>query len=98
MSVLRWFASNDAARIAWVLAAGYLIGRARPWVRLGDWAERQIRYDGRWWLATRPRQAVVAAAFAATWPRAALYAWRHRNDPTEPVRFETQFPADQTDN
>ena len=74
------------------LAAGYVLGRWRPWTRLGNWADRRVRDDGRWWLGSWPRQAVIAAVFVATWPRGSLYAWRHRNDP-EP----TPEPAPQID-
>lgn len=28
------------------LAAGYLLGRLRPWQRLGDWATDQARHAG----------------------------------------------------
>ncbi|MGW7055137.1 hypothetical protein [Streptomyces sp. NPDC054887] len=30
------------------LAAGYLLGRLRPWRPLGDWAADQIRFTGAW--------------------------------------------------
>jgi hypothetical protein len=63
------------------ILAGYLIGRWRPWTRLGHWADWQMQVDGRWWLATGPRRFVVAAVFATTSPHAAWSAFRHRNDP-----------------
>ncbi|GAA2518903.1 hypothetical protein GCM10010393_59890 [Streptomyces gobitricini] len=28
------------------LAAGYLLGRLRPWQRAGDWAADQVRFTG----------------------------------------------------
>ncbi|MEG8281011.1 hypothetical protein Q5694_32800 [Streptomyces sp. AHA2] len=28
------------------LTAGYLLGRMRPWQRLGDWAADQVRHAG----------------------------------------------------
>lgn len=97
MSILRWLASNDAARICWALAAGYLLGRLRPWVRLGDWANWQ-RYGN------RPTGLRYAAAWSAlsveniTWlvthPSKGWHAWRHRNDPSEHVVFESQFLKD----
>lgn len=30
------------------LAAGCLLGRLRPWQRLGDWADNQVRFTGAW--------------------------------------------------
>lgn len=30
------------------LAAGYLLGRLRPWRRAGDWAADQVRFTGAW--------------------------------------------------
>lgn len=58
------------------LAAGYGLGRWRPWYRLGDWTGRRVRDDGRWWLS--PNR-LAAALYVITWPRPALYAWRHRH-------------------
>jgi hypothetical protein len=60
-----------------VFMAGYGVGRYRPWARLGRWADRQTRDDGRWWLN---ENRLAAAAFVATCPRGSLYAWRHRHN------------------
>ncbi|WP_141746768.1 hypothetical protein [Streptomyces agglomeratus] len=55
------------------LAAGCLLGRLRPWRRLGDWAADQIRFTGAWvpagtgcqadssWSTSSPRRAPVGA-------------------------------------
>ncbi|SCF73801.1 hypothetical protein [Streptomyces sp. Ncost-T10-10d] len=41
------------------LAAGYLLGRLRPWRRAGDWAADQVRFTGPWVQGGFGRQAVV---------------------------------------
>ncbi|MFJ2060402.1 hypothetical protein ACIOMM_31325 [Streptomyces sp. NPDC087908] len=51
------------------LTAGYLLGRLRPWQRLGDWAADQVRHAGTWARGGAGRQAVVALAHAVTAPR-----------------------------
>jgi hypothetical protein len=51
------------------LAAGYLLGRLRPWQRLGDWAADQVRFTGPWVRGGAGRQAVVVLAHAVTAPR-----------------------------
>ncbi|MFD0622047.1 hypothetical protein ACFQ2K_03755 [Streptomyces sanglieri] len=38
---------------------GYLVGRVRPWPRLGDWAEDLVRFTGAWVRGGAARQAVV---------------------------------------
>ncbi len=50
------------------LAAGYLLGRLRPWQRLGDWAADQVRHAGTWARGGAGRQTVVLA-HAVTAPR-----------------------------
>ncbi|MEW2623686.1 hypothetical protein [Streptomyces sp. NPDC048106] len=55
------------------LAAGYLLGRLRPWQRLGDWAADQVRFTGAWVRSGAGRQAVVVLAHAVTAPRT---SWR----------------------
>lgn len=73
------------------LAVGYTVGRLRPWERLADWADWEIRVRRGRWATTRARTAVLAAAFALTQPGRAWYAWRHRNHPPPPrspaIRF-----------
>ncbi|MEU2357988.1 hypothetical protein ABZ599_34275 [Streptomyces misionensis] len=51
------------------LAAGYLLGRLRPWQRLGNWAVDQVRFTGAWARGGAGRQAVVVLAHAVTAPR-----------------------------
>ncbi|MFE7514265.1 hypothetical protein ACFU8I_24005 [Streptomyces sp. NPDC057540] len=55
------------------LAAGYLLGRLRPWRRLGDWAADQVRYAWAWARGGAGRQAVVVLVHAVTAPRT---SWR----------------------
>ncbi|MFJ2568913.1 hypothetical protein ACIOYT_00635 [Streptomyces halstedii] len=78
----------SALAVPAVLAAGYVLGRWRPWSRLGRWADRRTRDDGRWWLN---ENRLAAALFVATCPRGSLYAWRHRNDPPPPRSPALQF-------
>lgn len=62
------------------LAAGYLLGRTRPWMRLGDWANWQLRFHlDRW--TSRPRQAALFTLLWATDPLFMAHAVRHRHDP-----------------
>jgi hypothetical protein len=60
--------------------AGYLFSRLRPWQRLGDWADWQVRHHPDRWIGARGREAVLFAALLATQPARAVRAWRHRND------------------
>ncbi|MHB9857656.1 hypothetical protein [Streptomyces sp. YIM S03343] len=61
------------------LAVGYLIGRTRPYERLADWANWQLRFHlDRW--TTKPRQAVLFTLLLATDPARTVHAWRHRRD------------------
>ena len=65
------------------LAAGYLLGRLRPWVRLGDWVVDQIRYEGSWVRAGRAGQAVVLLVHGLIAPRA---TWQFiRRGPRAPI-------------
>ena len=54
------------------LAAGCVLGRVRPWQRLGGWAEDQLRFGG-WARGGACRQAVVLLALVVTAPCA---TWR----------------------
>ncbi|MEU9033252.1 hypothetical protein AB0D46_38315 [Streptomyces sp. NPDC048383] len=69
------------------LAAGYLLGRLRPWRRAGDWAADQVRHAGTWVRGGAGRQAVVVLVHVVTAPRT---SWRimctPAADTTEPVR------------
>ena len=60
------------------LLAGYLLGRARPWNRLADWAHDQIRHGGTWYSGSKPKQAVLPAAWAVTAPGDTWRAFRNR--------------------
>ncbi|GAA4694041.1 hypothetical protein [Streptomyces youssoufiensis] len=68
------------------LAAGYLLGRLRPWQRLGDWAADQVRFTGACVRGGVARQAVIVLAHAVTAPRT---SWRIMRAPTT----ETQTPT-----
>ncbi|MFF3276584.1 hypothetical protein ACFYWU_37490 [Streptomyces chrestomyceticus] len=68
------------------LAAGYLLGRLRPWRRLGDRAADQVRFTRAWVRGGAGRQAVVVLAHAVTGPRT---SWRIMRAPAT----ETQAPT-----
>ncbi|MFF9496345.1 hypothetical protein [Streptomyces flaveolus] len=51
------------------LTAGCLLGRLRPWQRLGDWATDQVRFTGAWVRGCAGRQAIVVLLHAVTAPR-----------------------------
>ncbi|KIF05729.1 hypothetical protein PL81_11495 [Streptomyces sp. RSD-27] len=70
------------------LAAGYLLGRLRPWRRAGDWAADQVRFTGTWVRGGAGRQAVVVLVHVATAPRTNWRIMRTpaTTDPTAPVR------------
>ncbi|MGI5532560.1 hypothetical protein ACQEVX_35865 [Streptomyces syringium] len=71
------------------LGADYLLGRLRPWRRLGDWAADQVRFTGAWVRGGAGRQAVVVLVHVVTAPRT---SWRIMRAPatttgaTAPVR------------
>ncbi|MGW0607762.1 hypothetical protein [Streptomyces sp. NPDC002640] len=67
------------------LVAGYLLGRLRPWRRLGDWAADQVRFTGAWVQGGSARQAVVVLVHAVTEPSA---SWRILRSPAR----EAQAP------
>lgn len=58
------------------LALGYALGRVRPWLQLGDWAEEQVRFHPARWVGSRWREAVLFTALAATQPHVAFGALR----------------------
>ncbi|MGW1468471.1 hypothetical protein ACWCPT_29515 [Streptomyces sp. NPDC002308] len=66
------------------LAAGYGLGRWRPWLRLGDWANWELRFHLDRWNGTRPRQAALVVLLLATDPVGTIRTWRHRHDPPPP--------------
>ncbi|WP_329474291.1 hypothetical protein OIE75_40980 (plasmid) [Streptomyces sp. NBC_01723] len=67
-----------------LLAVGYVIGRYRPYQRLGDWADWQLRFHLNRWTS-RPRQAALFALLLLTDPVRTVDAWRHRKDPPPPL-------------
>jgi hypothetical protein len=54
------------------LAAGYLLGRLRPWQRAGDWAADQVRFTRAWVRGGTGRQAVVVLVHTVTAPLTSL--------------------------
>ncbi|MES4909436.1 MULTISPECIES: hypothetical protein [unclassified Streptomyces] len=68
------------------LAAGYLLGRLRPWQRLGDWAADQVRFTGAWLRGGAGRQAVVVLAHSVTAPRT---NWRIMRAPVSDTKTPT---------
>lgn len=62
------------------LIVGYVGGRTRPYNRLADWADWQVRFRlDRW--TTRPRLLALFTLLLITDPVRTLSAWRRRNDP-----------------
>jgi hypothetical protein len=58
------------------LALGYFLGRVRPWLQLGDWAEDQVRLHPGRWVGSRWREAVLFTTLMATQPSPAFDALR----------------------
>ncbi|MFE7537253.1 hypothetical protein ACFU67_23630 [Streptomyces rhizosphaericola] len=58
------------------LAAGYLLGRLRPWRQAGDWAADQVHFTGAWVRGGVVRQAVVVLVHVATAPRTSWHIMR----------------------
>lgn len=58
------------------LVVGYLVGRVRPWQRLGNWAEDQVRFTGAWVRGGRVRQAVVVLVHVLVRPRTSWHILR----------------------
>ncbi|MBV7674141.1 hypothetical protein STHAL_32355 [Streptomyces halstedii] len=54
------------------LALGYLVGRVRPWRRLGNWAEDQLRFTGSWVRGGTAKQAFLAVVHGLTRPRTTM--------------------------
>ncbi|MET9933217.1 MULTISPECIES: hypothetical protein [unclassified Streptomyces] len=74
------------------LAAGYLLGRVRPWRRLGDWAVDEFRFTKPWVLGGRGQQAVVILAHLLTSPRASRQIARASTTKT-PLRTPVSVPV-----
>ncbi|MFB7461258.1 hypothetical protein [Streptomyces sp. NPDC056188] len=72
-----WLAITAAA------AAGYLIGRLRPYDRLATWVNWELRFHlDRW--TSKPRQVALFSLLLLTDPVRTVHAWRHRHDPPPP--------------
>ncbi|MET8661381.1 hypothetical protein [Streptomyces griseus] len=87
-----------ALALAVALAAGYLLGRWRPWQRLGTWAADQVRFTGAWARGGRGRQAAVVLAHILTAPRTSRRIMRTPatdGPPPVPVR-DPDWAADRT--
>lgn len=77
------------AASAAALAAGYLLGRARPAHRASDWANWQrwgrrptgLRYAAVWTVLSAEN-----IAWLITHPVKGWHAWRRRNEPQPPER------------
>ncbi|MEU9706852.1 hypothetical protein [Streptomyces sp. NPDC047981] len=68
------------------LGLGYALGRLRPWGRLGNWADWQVRHRPGRWIGSRARESALFVALAATQPRAAFAALRQvRGTPSRQV-------------
>ena len=72
-----------AAAALGLLAAGYALGRIRPYDRLADWADWQLRFHLDRWVS-RPRQLALFLLLLITDPPRTIHAWRHRKDPPPP--------------
>ncbi|MFD0555353.1 hypothetical protein ACFQ0X_43845 [Streptomyces rectiviolaceus] len=82
-----------AVLIAVALLVGYALGRVRPYNRLGDWADWQLRFHlDRW--ASKPRQAALLTLLLLTDPFATVHAWRHRKDHPPPRSPALQIDPD----
>ncbi|WP_329126121.1 hypothetical protein [Streptomyces sp. NBC_01353] len=65
------------------LAAGYVLGRIRPWDRLDTWVWRRLTFMGDWTKST-PQQVITIAAHVLVRPRISYDIWRRRNEPRPP--------------
>ena len=74
------------ALAAVALAAGYALGRIRPFHRVSDWAnwQRHRRPAGLRYAAVWTVLSIENLAWLATHPIAGWHAWQHRNDPPPP--------------
>lgn len=66
-----------------LLTVGYAIGRYRPYEKLADWTDWQLRFHLNRWTS-RPRQVVLFTLLLITDPVRTVHGWRHRNDPPPP--------------
>lgn len=82
-----------------LVAAGYGLGRTRPYATLADWTNWQLRFHLDWWTG-RPRQAVLFTLLLLTDTRRTIHAWRHRKDRESeraPAMKFRRMPDDTTD-
>ncbi|MFC9431672.1 hypothetical protein [Streptomyces sp. NPDC056987] len=80
------------------LTAGYLLGRLRPWSRVGDWAADQVCFTGAWVRGGTVRQAVVDLVHVVTAPGTSqriMRATATTTEPTAPVR-DPEWVANRT--
>lgn len=75
--------TTSIALVSVALPLKYVIGRFRPWRRLGDWAEDQVRFAGPWLRGGTVRQAVLVLAHGLARPRA---SWRILRTPPDGTR------------
>ena len=72
-----------------LLAAGYTLGRIRPWDRLDTYVWRQFTFGGTW-TRSKPRQAAIAVLHALVRPLVTVsilrQMWRDRGQPPKPAR------------
>lgn len=57
------------------LAAGYALGRIRPYDRLAEWVNWQLRFHLERWQS-RPRQVILFTLLVLTDPMNTFAAWR----------------------
>ncbi|MFI0929607.1 hypothetical protein ACH4TP_37650 [Streptomyces sp. NPDC021012] len=67
------------------LAAGYVLGRVRPWDLLDTWVWRRFTFMGAW-TESKPQAVLTIAAHVLVRPRVSYDIWRRRNDPRPPER------------
>ncbi|MFB7867312.1 hypothetical protein [Streptomyces sp. NPDC056069] len=66
-------------------AAGYVLGRVRPWDRLDTWVWRRFTFIGGW-TQSKTQVVLTIAAHVLVRPRASLRIWRRRHEPPQPSR------------
>lgn len=61
------------------LVLGYTLGRVRPYEKLADWTNWQLRFHLDRWVP-KHRQAALFTLLLLTDPINTVHAWRHRKD------------------
>lgn len=59
-------------------AAGYTLGRFRPWNRMEDWVGRQVYKT--WWIGSAPKEVLLFALLVVFHPRFAAEVWADWRD------------------